>query len=74
MNVSARQLMSPDFCATVTERAGDAPGMDPTALVLEMTENIFIEDSERAMTVLADAQASSGSGSRSTTSAPATRR
>ena len=28
--------------------------MDPTALVLEMTENILIEDSERAMTVLVD--------------------
>ena len=28
--------------------------MDPTALTLEMTENIFIEDSERARTVLAD--------------------
>ena len=28
--------------------------MDPAALILEMTENIFIEDSERAMTVLAD--------------------
>ena len=27
--------------------------MDPHHLVLEMTENIFIEDSERAMTVLA---------------------
>ena len=26
--------------------------MDPAALVLEMTENIFIEDSERAMAVL----------------------
>ena len=28
--------------------------MDPTALVLEMTENIIIEDTERALTVLAD--------------------
>ena len=32
----------------------DRTGIDPAALVLEMTENIFIEDSERAMTVLAD--------------------
>jgi EAL domain-containing protein (putative c-di-GMP-specific phosphodiesterase class I) len=32
----------------------DQTGMDPSALILEMTENIFIEDSERAMTVLAD--------------------
>jgi EAL domain-containing protein (putative c-di-GMP-specific phosphodiesterase class I) len=28
--------------------------MDPTALVLEMTENIIIEDTERALTVLSD--------------------
>jgi EAL domain-containing protein (putative c-di-GMP-specific phosphodiesterase class I) len=28
--------------------------MDPAHLVLEMTENIFIEDGERAVTVLAD--------------------
>ena len=53
VNVSARQLMSPDFCATVASVL-DRTGMDPTALILEMTENIFIEDSERAMTVLAD--------------------
>ena len=53
VNVSARQLMSPDFCATVASVLART-GMDPTALVLEITENIFIEDSERAMTVLAD--------------------
>ena len=35
-------------------RCSTETGMDPAALVLEMTENIFIEDSERAMTVLAD--------------------
>jgi EAL domain-containing protein (putative c-di-GMP-specific phosphodiesterase class I) len=28
--------------------------MDPAALVLEITENVFIEDIERAMTVLVD--------------------
>jgi EAL domain-containing protein (putative c-di-GMP-specific phosphodiesterase class I) len=31
--------------------------MDPAALLLELTENILIEDSDRAMTVLADVKA-----------------
>ena len=53
VNVSARQLMSRDFVSTV-ERVMSRTAMDPTALVLEMTETIFIEDSERAMTVLND--------------------
>lgn len=51
VNISARQLMSRDFSATVTNVL-DATGMDPTALVLEITENVFIENSERATTVL----------------------
>jgi diguanylate cyclase (GGDEF)-like protein len=53
VNVSARQLIEPGFCANVA-RVLDITDMDPTALVLEMTENIFIEDSERAMRVLAE--------------------
>jgi EAL domain-containing protein (putative c-di-GMP-specific phosphodiesterase class I) len=53
VNVSARQLVHPGFCANVV-RILEATGMDPTALVLEMTENIFIEDSERATRVLAE--------------------
>ncbi|MGZ6965848.1 MAG: putative bifunctional diguanylate cyclase/phosphodiesterase [Acidimicrobiia bacterium] len=53
VNVSTRQLMDPDICSMVT-RAMDETDMDPGALVLEMTENIFIEDSQRALTVLAD--------------------
>ncbi|HEY5454052.1 MAG TPA: EAL domain-containing protein [Acidothermaceae bacterium] len=53
VNVSARQLMSWTFPSTV---AGilKRTRMDPAALVLEITENVFIEDIERAMTVLAD--------------------
>jgi diguanylate cyclase (GGDEF)-like protein len=53
VNVSARQLMSANFCASV---AGvlDRTSMDPIALILEITENILIEDSAHAMTVLAD--------------------
>jgi diguanylate cyclase (GGDEF)-like protein len=53
VNVSARQLMTPDFCSSV-ENVLATTGIDASALVLEMTENIFIEDSERAMTVLND--------------------
>ncbi len=53
VNVSIRQLMSSDIGAVVT-RVLDETGMDPASLVLEMTENVFIEDSERAMTILAD--------------------
>jgi diguanylate cyclase (GGDEF)-like protein len=53
VNVSARQLSRPDFVRFVASVL-DRTGMDPAALVLEMTENIFIEDTERAMAVLAD--------------------
>jgi len=53
VNVSARQLMSWTFPSTV---AGilRRTGMDPAALMLEITENVFIEDVKRATTVLAD--------------------
>ncbi len=53
VNISTSQLMAPDFPATV---AGvlERTGMDPAALVLEMTEGIFIDDSVRSMNVLAD--------------------
>lgn len=53
VNVSASQLMGPGFCAAVSDVL-DTTGMDPSALVLEVTEGIFIEDSDRAMSVLAD--------------------
>ncbi len=53
VNVSARQLVSGDFFRTVAY-ALEAADLDPTALVLEMTENLLIEDSERAMSALRD--------------------
>jgi diguanylate cyclase (GGDEF)-like protein len=53
VNVSARQLMSGDFCATVAAVL-DRTGMDPAALVIEITESVLIDDTERAMTVLGD--------------------
>ena len=53
VNVSARQLMGTDFCATVAAVL-DRTGMDPAALVLEVTEGIFIENGDRSMGVLAE--------------------
>jgi len=53
VNVSPRQLMSPDFCATVASVLAGT-GTDPADLVLEITESVMVEDSERAATVLAD--------------------
>jgi diguanylate cyclase (GGDEF)-like protein len=53
VNVSARQLLSHGFydqVATVLSTSG----MDPEALILEVTENILIEDGHRAITVLRD--------------------
>ncbi len=51
VNLSTRQLMSTDICSVVT-RVLTETGMDPAHLVLEMTENVFIEDSERARGIL----------------------
>lgn len=56
VNVSARQLMSPGYCATVADVLA-MTGLDPSTLILEVTESIFIEDADRAMTVLADLKA-----------------
>ncbi|MDQ6724624.1 MAG: EAL domain-containing protein [Actinomycetota bacterium] len=51
VNVSPHQLMSPDFTATVEDvlrRTRTQPGM----LTLEVTESVFVQDSERALVVL----------------------
>jgi diguanylate cyclase (GGDEF)-like protein len=53
VNVSTRQLMSPNFGAGVATVL-TSTGMDPAALVLEITENVFIEDIDRAATVLSE--------------------
>jgi len=52
VNVSARQLMGSGFRDTVAWIL-DTTGMDPAALILEVTESIFLDDGPRAMTVLA---------------------
>ena len=51
VNVSPRQLMSPEFCATV-DGVLEETGMDPRALILEITENSLIDDSEGPTRVL----------------------
>ena len=53
VNVSARQLVSPGFLATVERALGQAE-MDPAALILEVTESIYIGDSQPLATVLAE--------------------
>ena len=53
VNVSPRQLLDPGFVATV-RTVLDVTGMDPRALVLEVTEGILVEDGDRAMRVLGD--------------------
>jgi diguanylate cyclase (GGDEF)-like protein len=51
VNVSARQLVSRDYANTVATTI-TSTGMDPAALILEVTENIIIDDSERSLAVL----------------------
>ena len=53
VNVSARQLVNPHFLGMVTS-ALEAADMDPSALILEITETIFIEDGDRTVVVLSD--------------------
>ena len=53
VNVSARQLVHPDFLdlvASVLRRTG----VNPAQVVLELTESILIDDSDRVLTALAD--------------------
>ena len=56
VNISALQLMSPGFAETVGRILAET-GLDPSSLILEMTETIFLADGDRAMTVLADLKA-----------------
>jgi EAL domain-containing protein (putative c-di-GMP-specific phosphodiesterase class I) len=56
VNVSTRQLLGPGLVTTV-EAVLAITGMNPAELVLEMTEGMFINDADRALTVLADLKA-----------------
>ncbi|HWW54609.1 MAG TPA: EAL domain-containing protein, partial [Acidimicrobiales bacterium] len=53
VNISSPQLMAPDFAATVAAVLS-ATGTDPKLLTLEITESVFIQDSDRALIVLND--------------------
>ena len=53
VNVSARQIVSTGFPATVADVLAKS-GMDPTALILEVTEYVLLEDNDRATKVLLD--------------------
>jgi diguanylate cyclase (GGDEF)-like protein len=53
VNVSAHQLMSPDFAGTVATALRDTD-TDPSHVTLELTESVFVEDAERALVVLCD--------------------
>lgn len=51
LNVSAHQLMTPGFAATVAKVLGET-NTDPGSLTLEVTEEAFIQDGRRALIVL----------------------
>jgi EAL domain-containing protein (putative c-di-GMP-specific phosphodiesterase class I) len=56
INVSARQLRSADYVATVEQALLDS-GTAPELLTLELTETVFVEDSEGAAATLRDLRA-----------------
>jgi diguanylate cyclase (GGDEF)-like protein len=53
INVSAYQLMSPDYVATVAAVLSGTD-TDPEFVTLEVTESVFVQDSERALVVLGE--------------------
>jgi diguanylate cyclase (GGDEF)-like protein len=53
VNVSAQQLMSPDFAASVADVLFGTH-TNPELVTLEMTESVFVQDSQRALVVLSD--------------------
>jgi diguanylate cyclase (GGDEF)-like protein len=53
VNVSAHQLMSPDYAAGVAAVLARTD-TDPKLVTLEMTESVFVQDGERALVVLSE--------------------
>lgn len=51
VNVSGHQLVKPDLVAIVTEEL-EAAGLEPSALHLEITESVLMEDVERSVALL----------------------
>ena len=56
VNLSARQLRDPALLTHV-RRALDASGLDPQRLILEITEHVLVEESERLTATLKDLRA-----------------
>jgi EAL domain-containing protein (putative c-di-GMP-specific phosphodiesterase class I) len=56
VNLSARQLMGPRLPATVAAIL-DRTNTEPAAVILEITEGVFLRDAARALSVLADLKA-----------------
>lgn len=48
VNLSARQLLAPDL-VTIVSAATDEAGLDPSSLILELTESVLLADSERVL-------------------------
>ena len=53
VNISSSQLMAPDFSTTVADVLTETR-TDPKVVTLEVTESVFIQDSDRALIVLND--------------------
>jgi diguanylate cyclase (GGDEF)-like protein len=53
VNVSAQQMMSPNFTTTV-EAVLSETGTDPRLLTIELTESVFVRDADRALVVLGE--------------------
>jgi diguanylate cyclase (GGDEF)-like protein len=53
VNVSAQQLMSPDFALSVADVLADTD-TKPELVTLEVTESVFVQDSQRALVVLSE--------------------
>jgi diguanylate cyclase (GGDEF)-like protein/PAS domain S-box-containing protein len=48
VNLSARQLLAPDLVTSVRS-ATEAAGLEPSSLILELTESVLLADSERVL-------------------------
>jgi diguanylate cyclase (GGDEF)-like protein len=53
VNVSGRELLEPDFVATVRDVLADT-GTDPTLITVDVTETVFAQDGPRAKIVLGE--------------------
>ena len=56
VNVSARQVSSPNFAASVTDVLAET-GVDPAQLTIELTETTLLEDNARVLASLEDIRA-----------------